>query len=57
MSFMAPIALTIPGRRDPNSLFLLKIYSMLMKGVFFWGGGVINIWPVKLSETVTVIKR
>ena len=58
-----PVALlTFPGRRDPESAFLLKIYSLLIKGVIYWPfesycqGGAINIWPVEPFETVPVIK-
>ena len=45
-----------------HSAFLLKISSLLIKGVFscpfggLWGqGGAINIWPVNPFETVLVI--
>ena len=45
----------------PHSVFLLKISSFLIKGVFscpfgdLGREGVINIWPVKPFETVPVI--
>ena len=55
---MAPIAL-LPSLEEgiPYYMFLLKISSLLIHGVFSWvKGGVINIWLVKPFETVMVNK-
>ena len=50
-----------PRRRDPSSAFLLKVSSLLMKGVILslWGTSVRrchNIWPVKPFGPGTVIR-